>query len=247
MKTSTKIIATGLLFGACSWASAGPVLTISSEGSAAAIAAEQVFKTSLQAGNDTEDFEDFGDLTGVDNSSDQSATIGSAGIAEFTSVTAGSGGACDNGGYSCNGGLAVLNDSVSPFNGRFSIPEGESSNWLDSMDAREMSISVATGNNALGFFMTDPNDSGGRFDIGGIGFDFEDVFGSSLGNGKVFYISIYDADATTLADVSILSNAAGDGYGIDQVTVGRVPEPGTLALLGLGLAGLGIARRRKHS
>lgn len=243
MKTATRIIATGLLFGVSSWASAAPVLSISSEGTAAALAAEQAFLTSLQSGSLTEDFE-----TGYTVAAGaQFPVIESTGIASFESVTAGSGGACDNGGYSCEDGLAVLDESVSPFSGRFSIPEGESSNWLDSMDAKEMSISVATGFNALGFFMTDPNDSGGRFDIGGFGFDFDDVFGSSLGNGQVFYISVYDLGVETLADISIFTNANGDGYGIDNVTVGKVPEPGTLALLGLGLVGVAVSRRRKHA
>jgi hypothetical protein len=45
----------------------------------------------------------------------------------------------------------------------------------------------------------------------------------------------------------VFDNGAGenDGWGIDGVTLAKVPEPGTLALLGLGLAGLSIARRRK--
>jgi hypothetical protein len=38
---------------------------------------------------------------------------------------------------------------------------------------------------------------------------------------------------------------ANNGVAIDEVEVFAVPEPGTLALFGLGLAGLGFARRRK--
>jgi len=36
------------------------------------------------------------------------------------------------------------------------------------------------------------------------------------------------------------------GIRVAQVTLTKVPEPGTLALLGLGLAGLGFARRKKE-
>jgi hypothetical protein len=36
-------------------------------------------------------------------------------------------------------------------------------------------------------------------------------------------------------------------YGFDQITFkAGLPEPGTLALLSLGLAGLAFTRRRKH-
>jgi hypothetical protein len=42
------------------------------------------------------------------------------------------------------------------------------------------------------------------------------------------------------------TNANGDYIGIDTVAVNRVPEPGTLALMSLGLVGL-IARRRRSS
>lgn len=41
-----------------------------------------------------------------------------------------------------------------------------------------------------------------------------------------------------------------EGFVIDNLSFGSgtaVPEPGTVALLGLGLAGLGYARRRRHS
>ncbi|PCM46389.1 hypothetical protein CPA50_06615 [Marinobacter sp. ANT_B65] len=112
------------------------------------------------------------------------------------------------------------------------------------MDASEMTISPTTGYNSIGFYMTDPNDSSGRFSIGGLDFSFGDIFGSSLGSGNVFYVSLFDAAG--LGDVSIFSNANGDGYGLDNVTIGSVavPEPGTFALLGLGLLGLGAARKR---
>jgi hypothetical protein len=39
----------------------------------------------------------------------------------------------------------------------------------------------------------------------------------------------------------------GNGFSFDSFTVSRVPEPSIIALFGLGLLGLGIVRRRKHS
>jgi hypothetical protein len=247
MKLATKVMASGLLLGACSVATAVPVVTVGGAGDlGSAQTAEANFLATLGGVSLHEDFESYTAATDVNGqTTDPFDAVGATFLTAAGDL--GSGGACDNSGFQCSGGLAILNSTESPYNGRFSVPVG-TNNWLDSMDAKKMSITADAGYNAMGFYMTDPNDSGGRFEIGGVSFDFESLFGNTaLPNGQVYYISIFDTDVATLGEVSILSNASGDGYGIDKLTVGRVPEPGTLALLGLGLAGLGLARRRKQA
>jgi len=84
---------------------------------------------------------------------------------------------------------------------------------------------------ALGGGLGYPNFTGGSGYASPYFADFQN--GSGAAAGALFY-----------QNTQSVGYLVGFGSGVFAVA-SRVPEPGTLALLGLGLAGLGLSRRRK--
>ena len=209
------------------------------------LATAKAAEANFLAGISVTGFENFEGFTVATNSSGQSLSLGTS-VGTFASVTQGTGGACDNNGFSCATGLGILNAAQSPYSGRFNVTD-PGSKWLDSFDARVLTFTPSGNVTRVGFFITDPNDAGGRFDFtlkDGTTTTFApNIFDGALPNGRVFYVTFVANSAIEL--ITIATNNRNDGYGIDDVTVG-VPAPGALALLGAGLIGIGAMRRRRR-
>lgn len=146
---------------------------------------------------------------------------------------------------SCGNGLAVLSRATSPFDGRFAITPG--GQWLDSNDAARMRFTLTSPRRAVGFYLTDINDIGGRLTITALGGSPASLtFFGSYGSRVYTYVWMSDPAGIPAIDFT-MAGSVNDGFGIDQVSVADpVPEPGTLLLLGGGLFGLGSRLRRRQ-
>lgn len=255
----SKLLAGAFLIGITGFAHSAPMWSVSAEGTTGAINAEAAFLASLSVSR-TENFES-GYVVGNQSETIDTALNGNVGSFTMTTWTEKTNGACNstkNGyTYNCKDGLAVLDAHASPFGGRYSMPEGPvgGGKWLDSMDAEVLTYTLATGFNAVGFYITDANDINALLDVNVY---VNDSFELNIANiiqsakkggasdGEVYYISIWDNESD-ISSLVFVNNGNNDGFGLDNVTIGRVPEPGTLALLGLGIAGLVGARRRQQA
>lgn len=104
------------------------------------------------------------------------------------------------------------------------------------------------GANPIGMSVTLTRDDGGLLDL--LGFDalvFDPLgFGGTTANGVSFSTGAFSQDFLGVNSVVFLTAGTVQLDNVEVRNGGTVPEPGSIALLGLGLAGLASTRRRKQ-
>ena len=130
--------------------------------------------------------------------------------------------------------------------GRFAV---SGTNYVNCALGDTCTLTFSTPQAAFGFFGTDIGDFSGQLTLRLDGVDLINVPHTvNAPDGSGLYFGIIDT-ANLFTTIEFLNSGSGDSFGFDSFTIGRIeqvrlPETATLALLGLGLLGLGVARWR---